>query len=121
MSTARLFIASFGFLIIIVGSWHIRAGRSQLSTNALSRSRRAFNQWGILFGLAVFFLGLAVVLLSTIRVDNWSVVDWTFGVCFAVVLYFAGGFLGVLAGTDLQKEEASREAHPPIASNGAQA
>lgn len=55
MSSARLFIASIGFLIVIVGSWHIRVGRQQLSTNVLSRSRMAFNQWGVSFGLAVFF------------------------------------------------------------------
>jgi hypothetical protein len=68
----------------------------------------------------MFFLGLAIVLLATVRVDGWSVLDWIGGICAAVMLYFAGAMAGLLVGPDLQKD-AARETGPPIGSNGAQA
>jgi hypothetical protein len=121
MSTAlRLFLASFGVLNIIAGTWLGWASRQRLSTNILSRSRTAIARTGALSGLAMFFLGLAIVLLATIKVDAWSVLDWIGGVDAAMVLYFAGAAAGVLVGTELQKE-AARDARPPIESNGAQA
>jgi hypothetical protein len=94
MSTVRLLFVSLALLNVVLVAWLGWARRRRRPANVLSRM-------GVIAKLAVFFLGLAIVLLANISLDAWSieawtVFDWIGGVCAAVVLYSAGVCLGAL-------------------------
>ncbi len=112
--TVRLLLASFGFLIILGGALFGWRARQRLVDKRVSSPKT-------LLALAVIFLGLSVDVLGGVRTDNWSIVNWLSGVSVIAGLVGAGMWLGAALEMRRQQRTASREAHPPIGSNGAQA